>query len=395
MLNIIGNLIGVYNMFASGEPVTEFSFQSVQPGTLNQVAITFKVQPGFDCFCDFGDGVGPRAITGNGHSQTLTSSYATINTTYNITVSGHLGRMRKFRIITEATVSNLNIDHFVANGVGLTYLHLQALGTGITGSLNNLPSTLCYLHLQGVGNNITGDPSALPDSMYRLILKNITSTLSGTINSLPPEIYRLELESLTSGLTGSIDNLPDTITYLHIQSIGTFTGSIDSLPPNLLRANLFNIGNTIAGSLDNIQSPVLREFILRRTAGTGTYTGSINSFAAKPLVDLYLENLGNAITGTIELLPATLQQSITIVNCGTNISYLGGPVPEWRFCSMTISCGLTTAEVDAFLIDWEPRTVATTAKTIILSGTNQARSAASNAAVAALAVKLKTVTTNP
>jgi hypothetical protein len=378
------------------EPITSFSFQSVQPGTLNQVAITFKVQPGYDCFIDFGDGVGSRAISDNGHDHTLTSSYSTINTTYNITVSGHLGRLRKIHIETEATVSNLNLDHLAANGVGLSYLHLQALGSGITGSLNNLPSTLCYLHLQGVGNNITGDPSALPNSMYRLVLKNITSTLSGTINELPPEIYRLELESLTSGLTGNIDNLPRTITYLHIQSIATFTGSINTLPSGLLRANLFNIGNAITGSLDNIASPVLREFILRRTGSSGgTYTGSINSFAPKPLVDLYLENLGTSITGSIELLPATLQQSITIVNCGTAITYSGGPVPEWRFCTMNISCGLTTAALDAFLIDWEPRTVATTAKTIVLAGTNQARSAASDAAVSALATKLKTVTTNP
>ncbi len=121
------------------EPETSFSFSSIQPGTLNQVAITFKVDPGYVCYINFGDGAGNRLITADGHDATVTSTYSTINTTYPITVSGHLGRMRKFRIATEATVANLNIDDFKTNGVGLSYLHIAGTATSITGSLNNLP----------------------------------------------------------------------------------------------------------------------------------------------------------------------------------------------------------------------------------------------------------------
>ena len=67
----------LFDWWLSGasEPETSFSFQSVQPGTLNQVAIIFKTDPGdYTITIDYGDGVGARAITADGHDHTITIS---------------------------------------------------------------------------------------------------------------------------------------------------------------------------------------------------------------------------------------------------------------------------------------------------------------------------------
>lgn len=380
-------LINSYYGRGNSEPESQFTFQSVQPETLNQVSITFKVDPGYECYIDFGDGQGAQQITANGHDAVMTSSYVTNNTTYDIIISGHLGRLRKMSISSEATVSTLNIND-LAN-TGLSYLALESLGSGITGSINNLPASLCYLSLIGL-TGITGDPDNLPISIHYLRLEGTTG-ISGSVNSLPPDLWNLRLQSIGSSVTGQIDNLPRTIVELAIQSVTTFTGLIDNLPPDLYYCWMLGVGNAITGNIDNLPQGLTTLVIHRSSASGGTYQGSINNLPQN-LRYLYLQNLGENITGEIDSLPASVVEVLRIIGCGI-IPYNGGALPAWGSVTITLQTGLTTSQVDDFLNTWA-LTAGEGVKTVDLAGTNEPRSEDSDDAVATLTVLGKTIITN-
>jgi hypothetical protein len=310
------------NFFVKNIPQDEQSvtIQSIQPDTIDQVSITFIVKPGAKVFINWGVGSTVQ-ITADGNDKSVTSSYATIDTTYAITVYGDLSKITKFFIANETTVTG-SIEQ-IKKFTGLTYLHLYSLKTTWTGTINNLPSTLEYLQLYNLGTSLTGSINNLPIGLKQLYLGTIGNNLTGSINNLPLGLLTLTLNSLGTNLTGSIDNLPSGLTYISIEGAGTnLTGSIDNLPSGLTNLTLNGLKTNITGNAKNLPVGLIYIYFndLSNVVGdfdslpnglktlyllTTNFTGSTDSLPSG-LTFLYLASSGASITGNINNLPTGL-----------------------------------------------------------------------------------------
>jgi hypothetical protein len=149
--------IGVYQVgkvryYTPDNSVDTMKFTSVQPATLDQVSITFQTLAATDTvYLDWGNGSAVVKIS-KVTDQTVTSSYAINNTTYNIKLYGDLSKVKKF-YVSEATVASLNMNDISDYMVNLEYLYLRS----ITATGNKaLPTGITYLYLYGDKINWTG-----------------------------------------------------------------------------------------------------------------------------------------------------------------------------------------------------------------------------------------------
>lgn len=162
----------------------------------------------------------------------------------------------------------------------------------------------------------------------------------------------------------------DYVTRLLWQNWNAGAFNLQKLPAGLTYLNLFSIGTNI--------------------------TGSISSLLTK-LTYLRLHTLGTNITGSISSLPAELTD-LYLINIGNNIDITTGTMPAWGSTAIIIApqsgYGYKTAQIDGFLNAWA-LTAASGTRTINLTGANQPRSSASDAAVTILTGLGKTILTNP
>ena len=108
------------NQYPNTNIQTTFTFQSVQPATINQVELTLKADVNASIKLNFGAGGADIDLVANGHDETYTSVYSGINTTYDITLTGVLFALLNFLILNKNKITfntkilNLNIC-FVVN----------------------------------------------------------------------------------------------------------------------------------------------------------------------------------------------------------------------------------------------------------------------------------------
>ena len=206
-------------------------------------------------------------------------------------------------------------------------------------------------------------------------------------------VTRLSLRGWNAGAM-SLQSLPSGLTYLLLWDLGAnITGSLDNLPSGLTSLNLWAIGANITGSLDNLPSGLT--YLDLQYLGSNI-TGSISNLPSG-LTVLRIGGLGTNITGTLSNLSSLLTM-ITLVDIGNNIDITSGTMKAWANTLISIKpqsgYGYTTAQIDGFLNAWAP-VAGTGTQTIDLRGANQPRSSASDAAVATLVSKGKTILTNP
>ena len=327
---------------------TVFTFQSVQPATINQVALTLKADVGADVLLNWGDGSADVVITANGYDEAHTSNYSGNNTTYNITLTGDLYSVKKLLIANEATVA-LNLDNLKANNVGVTYLDLT--GINATGNINNLPPCTLYLNLDNVG-----------------------SVVQGSINSLPKFLTSLKLVSHPL-ITGQLDNLPDNLIDLTIDTCILVDGTINNFNTALRSIVLKYLAQTITGTLENLPKVRLHTLVLENL-GTGI-TGDIESlviteadyFSGLIYLTLYPTTASNAFTGSLTTLLANNPELVTciLVNVGTLLTGSAGAFDSDYITDSTLSTISLTATV-----------AASSTKTIRVTGRSGKRAAVVN-----------------
>jgi hypothetical protein len=274
-----------------------------------------------------------------------------------------------------------------------------------TGDIANLPSGLTYYYNTGQ-NTTTGDIANLPSGLTTYANSG-QNTTTGDIANLPSGLNYYEnygqntttgdIANLPSGLTfyynfgqntttGDIANLPSGLTYYTNFGQNTTTGDIANLPSGL--TYYYNTGqNTTTGDIANLPSGLT----FYSNSGQNTTTGDIANLPSG--LTFYSNSGQNTTTGDIANLPSGLNY---YSNSGQNTvsDYSGGNLNSGitYFASITASGGLSSAEVDALLI--ELASTVPGLSYVNITGTNAAPTGASAAAISTLTGSGATVITN-
>jgi len=303
---------------------------------------------------------------------------------------------------------------------GLTFFSVTGNNT-ISGDIVNLPSTLATISVFG-NNTITGDIAN-----FSSVLTNITigglNTISGDIQDIKSTVTNINIagNSTIGGdldywpsdsvianmtiagsntITGGFTTLPDTLRYFSISGVNTINGLVEDIPALTTYINIIG-NNTVGGSLNNLPSDSTLVTLI--ILGNNTITGDI-AFLSNSVTTIYLSG-GNTIYGDLNDLPANI---LYIQLLGDNaISNYTPPSGGRTWKSLALSStafnfqpasagGLSSAEVDELIIDLDTSTTSSsaTAKTIYITGSNEPRTSASDAAVASLLAHNITVVTN-
>ena len=404
---VINNVIGL------------IEFQTVQPGTINQVSLTYRITTGKTVNLNWGTGA-DIALTADNVDHVITSAYVTNNTTYDISMVGDTGYIVKFYLYNEPTIL-LNSSE-IKKMVGLTSLTLKPYGGTVvvnSSDLRDLPLT--YLN---INNNISGtsvfttaDCATMPLTYFEVNIASANYTvrtvdfvgkalatfsltnISGTSNIDTRHFAGMPLAQIIMLAYGnqyikSADLIGLPLTYWSIR--GGVTGAdvvINSADFSGMALTVFDQGhtpaNTVIDSSDLVGMP-LTNFTLYGNGGT--YNIDTADFSAmSSLQTFYVDgSVGNVnVQGQLSDLPTGIL-ALTIRNTTSTLSISSGAMKAWTNTTMILQNHHVSSEVDAFLIAWATP-AGTATKTITLSN---ARTAASDAAVTTLNGKNKTIITS-
>lgn len=205
------------------------------------------------------------------------------------------------------------------------------------------------------------------------------SFLSGNIAAFSALTSLVLLNLSSTSVAGDIADLSTltSLTILYLSSTSV-TGDIADFSTLTSLTRLYMSSTSVTGDLADL-SPLTS--LVRLYLGSTGVSGDIADLS--PLTSLEILNLSStSVTGDLaDLSPLT---SLTYLYMYSNtLVYTTTTLPAWA--SATIECqstGLDSSEVDQFLIDFE--TTAGAGGTLNLAGTNEARTAASDAAVTSL-----------
>jgi hypothetical protein len=265
---------------------------------------------------------------------------------------------------------------------GLTYYFNEGQNT-TSGDIANLPSGLTYYYNTGQ-NATSGDIANLPSTL-NVYHNGGQNTTSGDIANLPSGLtyYNNSGQNTTSG---GIANLPSGLTYYSNIGQNTTSGDIANLPSGL--TYYYNEGqNTTSGDIANLPSGLTYYF----NTGQNATSGDIANLPST--LNVYHNGGQNTTSGDIANLPSGLTYYF---NEGQNTvsDYSGGNLNSGitNFYSVTASGGLSSAEVDALLIE-----LASTVPGlgyVNITGTNAPPTPASSTAITTLTGSGATVITN-
>jgi len=176
------------------------------------------------------------------------------------------------------------------------------------------------------------------------------------------------MDQASADISFDIANLPASLTYFYCSGNNTVSGDIANLPASLTYFRCYG-SNTVSGDIAKL--PI-----------------TLTTFACSG---------NNTISGDIANLPT----SLTYFSCPGMNTISDYTTPHtWTTNMVTFKLvpvapgGLSTAEVDDLLIDLDADLVWLAGRAITLTGTNAARSSASDAAVANMIAEGASVSTN-
>lgn len=196
----------------------------------------------------------------------------------------------------------------------------------------------------------------------------------------------LRLGAAEDSLSGSYSSL-SRLTKLErldiegdLEGDGSFTNTLS----NLARLNLRDNNLTTADVATFGPLPKITQLNLN----TSTWAGNVSSISAYTTLEVLYLN-ASAVTGDLNFI-STLVNAKTIYVYGSNISsYTNCTLPDFvedTYLSV-YNLGLSTAEVDTFLINLNDASSHIDGRTIRINGTNAARSSASDTAIDSLTAK--------
>ncbi|RJS72492.1 hypothetical protein CW696_02830 [ANME-2 cluster archaeon] len=180
-------------------------------------------------------------------------------------------------------------------------------------------------------------------------------------------LTQFRMDRSGADISFDIANLPAGLTVFYCSGSATIAGDIANLPAGLTVFRCWSSGNTITGDIARLP-------------------GGITVFACSG---------HNTVFGDI----ANLPDGISYFYCGGDNTISDYSGKTWTtkpsdFYLIPASGGLSTAEVDQLLIDFDADLTWASGDAIELTGANAARSAASDAAVTNMTNEGATITTN-
>nr|QNO42890.1 hypothetical protein JGPBEILB_00006 [Methanosarcinales archaeon ANME-2c ERB4]QNO45329.1 hypothetical protein MKNCOJCA_00003 [Methanosarcinales archaeon ANME-2c ERB4] len=203
-------------------------------------------------------------------------------------------------------------------------------------------------------------------------------------------LTKFNMDAAGANISFNIASLPASLTYFGCYGNNTCNGDIASLPASL--THFYCTGNnTCNGDIASLPASLTYFYC----TGSNTCNGDIASLPAS------LTHFGCAGNNTCNGDIASLPASLIYLYCTGNNTIADYTTPHtWTTKPTTFivvpvgAGGLSTAEVDNLLIDFDADLVWAAGNVITLMGTNAARSVASDAAVANMVAEGATVTTN-
>ena len=199
--------------------------------------------------------------------------------------------------------------------------------------------------------------------------------------------------TMTTGgadISFDIANLPTSLTLFNCHGSNTVSGDIANLPTSLTYFSCHG-SNTVSGDITNL-STSLTYF---SCSGSNTVSGDIANLPTS--LTLFNCHGSNTVSGDIANLPT----SLTYFSCHGSNTVSDYTTPHtWTtkpaaFILVPVGAGgLSTTEIDNLLIDFDADLTWASGNVITLTGTNAARSSASDAAVTNMTTEGATVTTN-
>ncbi len=354
-----------------------------------------------NCILEFLSISGSNTISGNisGISDMDTLEY--INISGNNTLSGDVSGFPQNGVLYSITIGGNNtitgdIAGLNYSGCALTTLYLMGDNT-ISGMVSDIPSTVTYSYITG-NNVISGDIADVAQTGVIQIAGD--NTISGDIADIPNDTFTTFNITGENTLTGDVGNLPNLkLTSFTVIGNNTLYGNFEDIPVNITHIDIRGGSGNISGDINNLPSDsAIATILLDHT----TLTGDIANF---PDTLGYISISGaNTLYGDLADVPSSMYR-FNLLGNNTVSDYTppsGGKT--WMNLATTnkdfnfqpaSGGGLSSTEVDDLIIDLDASASGTYTRIIYITGNNDPRTSASDAAVASLLSKGITVVTNP
>lgn len=358
---LIAGLIATFvaNAFVPKNSET-VSIQSIQGATLKQVYFYYRIYSGANVKLNWGYGADIQLVA-DGAEHLITSVFPTGNTTYNITLTGDVWKLRQFTLTDQSTITG-NISEFYklsgltsfslmntnlsGSSVGLsskltllvaynnpniiwyfdslsrrlTYLDID-LGSGIdtpnknsTGLIPNLPPALEYFrifsHYQVMGGDTTKFPATLTHLDFNIDIEKCFGDLEHLPSGLTYLMFTYSFRpDFSSNITGTANHLPAGLTYLHLTAIGlTVSCNLNLLPSTITELLLEHFGqNMISGDGSNL-NPNMTGFGINYCPST-LFSLAVSDIPTTALNWVQVSNCGT-VTGNIENISTHLDDAL-------------------------------------------------------------------------------------
>jgi hypothetical protein len=203
-------------------------------------------------------------------------------------------------------------------------------------------------------------------------------------------LIQFKMDTAGANISFDIANLPSGLTQFSCSGSNTVSGDIANLLSGLTQFSCYG-SNTVSGDIANLLSGLTQFYC----GGSNTVSGDIaNLPSSLTQFNCYGSNI---VSGDIANLPS----SLIYFGCGGSNTVSDYTTPHtWTTKPATFvltpvgAGGLSTAEVDNLLIDFDADLTWASGNVITLTGTNAARSSNSNAAVTNMTSEGCTITTN-
>lgn len=344
---------------------------------------------------------GNNTITGDISGFSDMDTLELINISGSNTISGDVSGFPQNGVLYSIQIRGNNIisgdvSGLDYSGCALTTLYLYGNNT-VNGDISGLPETLTYTIISGE-NEISGDIGGITTSGYLSIAGN--NTIEGDIADIPNDTFTSISITGENTLTGDVANLPNLkLTYINFIGNNTLYGDFEDIPVNITHIDIRGGSGNIAGDINNLPSDsAIVDILLDHT----TLTGDIANF---PNTLRYISITGaNTLYGDLADLPSSVYSFILTGNNAVSDYTPPSGGKTWMNLATTnkdfnfqpaSGGGLSSTEVDDLIIDLDASASGTYTRIIYITGNNDPRTSASDAAVASLLSKGITVITNP